>query len=1030
MPSRVQIEVIIDGDDPAREVKKIESALDQMGVRTKTVTREGTQGFKNLADQGITRSIVQAGLLLEALESLGRGLKAVTVESATLAARADANTQSLAALAQVTGRSTTEFLSAQKRIEELNISTLTAQRTLSLFATRELDVADAVKLANVARSRAILLNRDSTESLSRLTLAVLKAEPELLDELNIVIRQNSAFREHAERLGKTVEELNEVERSQAILNQVWRQTANDQAAVAELTGTLSFRLQDLARQAQQAKIALGREFRGELDLTVTSLEKLFELVEAAPGLFSNLTVGVGAAALAFGAFRIGGPVVGLVTAGLGLIAAGVKTTKTQLDQLRDSLDLISSEEQTLEFTPAGSSPVFSPGALSQASRSAGPTRTRLQEFVLDRLSERTANTVKDLNQALTEQSKAGDKLVDENKKRQEELAKFLEQLSDRAFRANEVMFSEAENIARRAARQIDQLKANLKNFPEAAGAVAEAAEAIEREAQIRAAEAREKEFQQRIKPFIDARTQVEKDAAEMRIQIAEDEAAARREIDEREFNAVSDSERRLIDFQREVLLEGLGERERILAETQILVEEFAARENVTAQQVADFKISAEERAMRRIQDLQEQQARDQARLLERQQRDYDRFLDRIVRITEQSGSILSNIWRTLADTVRREITKMTIDLLIRGSGISPGVAGNRGAGGGILGGLLGLGGLGGGVFGGVLGPGGTPPFLPGGGGGAGNAASTTNLGPFFASLGLSGTGAQTGAARQLFGIDRAAAFRGLLTGGFLGVSAGLSGRPGLGAALGAGGTLLGVLGAGIASSGTFAGGIGALAAFATNPFGLLALGGIAGASFLVGVLSRGRKKERASDIANQGFGAIDEAIQEFMLHQLSFERTVATMNQEWSRMVAGWQQIGGGVGRNSIADQRRFFEERLARVRATQNERERRAFQLAAQPVPEFQSGGFVPFTQFARVHGGEMVIRREVVERVGRENLEQLNRGQGGGLGGEVNINVFALDAQSFSDALKSNRAAFSRAVVGAVEKNLRDGGRLKRLV
>ena len=75
-------------------------------------------------------------------------------------------------------------------------------------------------LGKAATDASLALGRDLTDSFNRLVRGVTKAEPELLDELGIVLRLENATTKYAVSIGKTREQLNAFERTQAVLNDV------------------------------------------------------------------------------------------------------------------------------------------------------------------------------------------------------------------------------------------------------------------------------------------------------------------------------------------------------------------------------------------------------------------------------------------------------------------------------------------------------------------------------------------------------------------------------------------------------------------------------------------------------------------------------------------------------------------------------------------------------------------------------------------------------------------------------------------
>ena len=79
------------------------------------------------------------------------------------------------------------------------------------------------RLGKVAKNAGTILGRDVTDSFNRLTRGAIKAEPELLDELGIIIRINDASEQYARTIGKSAQDLTQFEKSQAVVNAVLEQ---------------------------------------------------------------------------------------------------------------------------------------------------------------------------------------------------------------------------------------------------------------------------------------------------------------------------------------------------------------------------------------------------------------------------------------------------------------------------------------------------------------------------------------------------------------------------------------------------------------------------------------------------------------------------------------------------------------------------------------------------------------------------------------------------------------------------------------
>ena len=89
------------------------------------------------------------------------------------------------------------------------------------------------RLATVAKNASIALGRDLTDSFNRLIRGTTKAEPELLDELGIILRLDEATKNYAAQIGKTKEQLTIFEKSQAVTNEVLKQGEGKFGAIGD-----------------------------------------------------------------------------------------------------------------------------------------------------------------------------------------------------------------------------------------------------------------------------------------------------------------------------------------------------------------------------------------------------------------------------------------------------------------------------------------------------------------------------------------------------------------------------------------------------------------------------------------------------------------------------------------------------------------------------------------------------------------------------------------------------------------------------
>lgn len=165
------------------------------------------------------------------------------------------------------------------------------------------------RLGKAAKDASAVLGRDVTDSFNRLVRGVTKAEPELLDELGIILRLKDASEEYARALGKDASALTTFEKSQAVANNVLTQAEEKYGRILAITGVASNKYAKLAKAFDDLIIKV-KEFAekaaGPLAKLLTDTPELIGLAlagflgpvlkAALPGL-SNL----GAAATAAGA---------------------------------------------------------------------------------------------------------------------------------------------------------------------------------------------------------------------------------------------------------------------------------------------------------------------------------------------------------------------------------------------------------------------------------------------------------------------------------------------------------------------------------------------------------------------------------------------------------------------------------------------------------------------------------------------------------------------------------------------------------
>ena len=123
------------------------------------------------------------------------------------------------------------------------------------------------RLGAAAKDASQILGRDVTDSFNRLVRGVTKAEPELLDELGIILRLKDASEKYATAIGKNADDLTQFEKSQAVANDVLTQAEQKYGNILKIVGDspnefsqLSTEFEELLNSVQKVAAAIAGPF--------------------------------------------------------------------------------------------------------------------------------------------------------------------------------------------------------------------------------------------------------------------------------------------------------------------------------------------------------------------------------------------------------------------------------------------------------------------------------------------------------------------------------------------------------------------------------------------------------------------------------------------------------------------------------------------------------------------------------------------------------------------------------------------------
>ena len=224
-----------EAEKTAKSTDKATKASGNYNKGQKGVAQAGMNGTK--AFSKMRNEIGGGGSgLVGAYAGLAANVFALTAAFGALsrASRANQLEEGLIALGQASGLAMKTLSTGLVEATGHAVSLEEAMRSTAMITSAGIDAGSIEKFGKVARGAATALGRDVNDAISRLTRGITKLEPELLDELGIMVRLDEASKTYADSIGKSVSDLTRYEKSQAFLNATLEEGERKFGALAEV----------------------------------------------------------------------------------------------------------------------------------------------------------------------------------------------------------------------------------------------------------------------------------------------------------------------------------------------------------------------------------------------------------------------------------------------------------------------------------------------------------------------------------------------------------------------------------------------------------------------------------------------------------------------------------------------------------------------------------------------------------------------------------------------------------------------------
>ena len=161
-------------------------------------------------------------------------------------------------VARASGYATQALQEHRKAVMDMGIAEQEASQILTRFMQAQLDTAYAAKVARVAQDAAVIANMNSSEAAEQMTEAIAKLRPELLSAFGFTRNLNDIYSDYAKTVGKTVKQLSETEKKQAMLNYILKEGEKIAGTYEASMGAVGKQIGSLPRYWQTLQNAIAK----------------------------------------------------------------------------------------------------------------------------------------------------------------------------------------------------------------------------------------------------------------------------------------------------------------------------------------------------------------------------------------------------------------------------------------------------------------------------------------------------------------------------------------------------------------------------------------------------------------------------------------------------------------------------------------------------------------------------------------------------------------------------------------------------
>lgn len=227
--------------------------------------QQGLHGLENAAGlvESAFKKLVAAAALFKAGSFIG--------EITQLTARYETLGVVMRVVGNNAGYTGAQMEAYAKGLQSAGISMLESRNTLAMMASAHINLANATKLGRIAQDAAVIGNLNSSESFQRMIYGIQSGQVEILRTIGLNVNFEQSYKKLAAQLGKSAQDLTEVEKVQARTNAVMAKGVDIAGAYEESLGTVGKAAKSMERIWENLQVLLGQVFQAGFTVLIDGM---------------------------------------------------------------------------------------------------------------------------------------------------------------------------------------------------------------------------------------------------------------------------------------------------------------------------------------------------------------------------------------------------------------------------------------------------------------------------------------------------------------------------------------------------------------------------------------------------------------------------------------------------------------------------------------------------------------------------------------------------------------------------------------